>query len=74
MQGITGSAHPATSASTVELPSFRYVAKHSKTTSADDKRDAMTLVRIRDGSMGNISADRLKFCLGKHTLGSGIGK
>jgi hypothetical protein len=51
-----------------------FVAEHSKTTSADDNGDAMALVRIRDGSVGNISADRLKFCLGKCTLGSGIGK
>jgi hypothetical protein len=51
-----------------------FVAEHSKTTSADDKGDAMALVQIRDGSMGNISTDKLKLYLGKRTLGSGIGK
>jgi hypothetical protein len=42
-----------------------FVAEHSKNPPANDKGEAMALIRIKESSVDNVSADRLKFCLEK---------
>jgi hypothetical protein len=42
-----------------------FVAEHSKNPPAEDKSEAMALVRIKESSVENVSSDRLRFCLEK---------
>uniref|UniRef100_A0ACD5T7H3 Uncharacterized protein n=1 Tax=Avena sativa TaxID=4498 RepID=A0ACD5T7H3_AVESA len=42
-----------------------FVMDHVKELAKEDKNDAIVLVNIQEGSIPNVSEDRLKFCLGK---------